>query len=300
MLFFMLSGYLLADTFWREEKADLRVYAIRRFFRIAPAYYVCLTVLFLFFASTRLTFSEQGGKQILANAHLHALPVPRHVELAQRQRRAVDADHRDAALRLPAADGAGGALQARGSATLVLIAIGLGWRARVAYDGDWLRDFYFGATPVRPGHREPVHRPAVHRGGLDLRPGHPGQVARGARSPGPDLRAAAGPARRQLVPAAVLPSIALLYWVEQGIELHQPPAVHGLRLRAHGGPGARPAAGSPAAVSSRPARCGPCRPGWASAATASTSGTSRSSWPSTSGARSSACRPRTATGGGSR
>ena len=62
MLFFMLSGYLLADTFWREEKADLRVYAIRRFFRIAPAYYVCLAILFLFFASTRLTFSEQGAQ----------------------------------------------------------------------------------------------------------------------------------------------------------------------------------------------------------------------------------------------
>ncbi len=67
MLFFMLSGYLLADTFWRAERADLRVYAIRRFFRIAPAYYVNLAILFLFFVSTRRTFSPQGERQILAN-----------------------------------------------------------------------------------------------------------------------------------------------------------------------------------------------------------------------------------------
>src|SRR5699024_4702234 len=67
LLFFMLSGYLLADTFWRTEKADLRVYAIRRFFRIAPAYYVNVAILFLFLAAPGLLFSSQGVKQVLAN-----------------------------------------------------------------------------------------------------------------------------------------------------------------------------------------------------------------------------------------
>ena len=76
MLFFMLSGYLLADTFWRDEPADLRVYAIRRFFRIAPAYYVCLVVLFLFFAANRLVFSEQGAKQLAGQRDLHAYLFP--------------------------------------------------------------------------------------------------------------------------------------------------------------------------------------------------------------------------------
>ena len=111
MLFFMLSGYLLADTFWRSEPADLRVYAIRRFFRIAPAYYVSLALLFLFFAGHRLVFSEQGAKQLLANATFTHYLFPDYSQLAQRQRRPVDADHRDAALRLPAADGAAGPVQ---------------------------------------------------------------------------------------------------------------------------------------------------------------------------------------------
>lgn len=66
-LFFMLSGYLLADTFWRSKPADLRVYGLRRFFRIAPAYYTNLVVLYLFFAGSQVIFSEQGKKQILAS-----------------------------------------------------------------------------------------------------------------------------------------------------------------------------------------------------------------------------------------
>ena len=36
-------------------------------------------------------------------------------------------------------------------ATGLLIGIGLGWRALVAFDGDGLRDFYFGDTPLDPG-----------------------------------------------------------------------------------------------------------------------------------------------------
>ena len=35
--------------------------------------------------------------------------------------------------------------------TAILIAIGLGWRAWVAFDGDWLRDFYFGDNQFNLG-----------------------------------------------------------------------------------------------------------------------------------------------------
>jgi peptidoglycan/LPS O-acetylase OafA/YrhL len=67
-IFFMLSGYLLADFFWvnRRGKTTLEFY-IRRFFRIAPAYYVCVGLLFLFFAQHEQIFSTQGLKQSLAN-----------------------------------------------------------------------------------------------------------------------------------------------------------------------------------------------------------------------------------------
>jgi peptidoglycan/LPS O-acetylase OafA/YrhL len=154
MLFFMLSGYLLADTFWRTERADLRVYAIRRFFRIAPAYYVNLTILFLFFAAHRLVFSEQGAKQILANATFTHYLFPNYssslnvngalwtltIEMMlyaflPLMALAVAFRPRFLPPRVQAL--------VPWLATLGLIAIGLGWKAWVAFDGDRLRAFYF-------------------------------------------------------------------------------------------------------------------------------------------------------------
>jgi peptidoglycan/LPS O-acetylase OafA/YrhL len=142
MLFFMLSGYLLADTFWRSEPADLRVYAIRRFFRIAPAYYVNLAILFLFFAAHRLVFSEQGAKQILANATFTHYLFP-DTASSLNVNGALWTLTIEMLLYafLPIM-----ALAVRFQpwlATLVMIAIGLGWKAWVAYGGDGLRAFYF-------------------------------------------------------------------------------------------------------------------------------------------------------------
>ena len=67
-IFFLLSGYLLADFFWvnRGNKTTLEFY-LRRFFRIAPAYYVCIGILYLFFAQHSQVFSMQGLHQVLAN-----------------------------------------------------------------------------------------------------------------------------------------------------------------------------------------------------------------------------------------
>lgn len=65
-LFFILSGYLLCDYFWRPRRqASLKVFWVRRIFRVAPAYYVQVGLLFLFFASPALLMSEVGIRQIL-------------------------------------------------------------------------------------------------------------------------------------------------------------------------------------------------------------------------------------------
>jgi peptidoglycan/LPS O-acetylase OafA/YrhL len=67
-VFFLLSGFLLADYFWagRGRRSVLEYY-IRRFFRIAPAYYVVVGFLFIFFADHALLFSHVGFRQVFAN-----------------------------------------------------------------------------------------------------------------------------------------------------------------------------------------------------------------------------------------
>ena len=65
-LFFLLSGFLLADFFWSTPHRTAREFYVRRFFRIAPAYYVCVGILALFFAQHALLFSRAGFKQLLA------------------------------------------------------------------------------------------------------------------------------------------------------------------------------------------------------------------------------------------
>ena len=68
-LFFLLSGFLLVQAFWEQPRTQtLRQYYVRRIFRIVPAYYVCLTVLFLGFANREVLFSSTGLKQVVANA----------------------------------------------------------------------------------------------------------------------------------------------------------------------------------------------------------------------------------------
>ncbi|MGI8684166.1 MAG: acyltransferase family protein [Acidimicrobiales bacterium] len=67
-LFFLLSGFLLVQTFWEQPRTQtLGQYYVRRAFRIVPAYYVCVGVLFLFFANREVLFSGIGLKQVAAN-----------------------------------------------------------------------------------------------------------------------------------------------------------------------------------------------------------------------------------------
>jgi peptidoglycan/LPS O-acetylase OafA/YrhL len=68
-VFFLLSGYLLPDYFWRPKgKRPLLPFYVRRIMRILPAYYVNLVVLILFFVPATSWFTSRGAKQILANA----------------------------------------------------------------------------------------------------------------------------------------------------------------------------------------------------------------------------------------
>lgn len=67
-LFFVLSGFLLASYWWKPAaQRSVRTFALRRIFRIAPAYYVMLLILFVFFADHDLLFSQVGIRQVVAN-----------------------------------------------------------------------------------------------------------------------------------------------------------------------------------------------------------------------------------------
>lgn len=68
-IFFLLSAFLLSEYFWHDRSRwSFRVFYTRRALRIGPAYYVCVLVLFLFFADRGLLFSNQGVQQVVANA----------------------------------------------------------------------------------------------------------------------------------------------------------------------------------------------------------------------------------------
>jgi len=143
-IFFLLSGYLLADFFWvnRGNKTTLEFY-LRRFFRIAPAYYVCVGILYLFFAQHDQVFSVQGLHQILAN-----LTFTTHLFPGTESNLNVDGSlwtlsiEMTLYLFLP--------LMAfllawrPVVASLGLVSIGVAWRIYIALDGAGVAHWYFG------------------------------------------------------------------------------------------------------------------------------------------------------------
>lgn len=149
-LFFLLSGFLLADQFWRpKEQRSLRSFWIRRIFRIAPAYYVTVGVLFLFFAQHSLLFSAQGVKQMVFNAtFLHyVLPSTSSSLNVDGALWTLTAEF-VLYLTLPLM-----ALPFRRHPWLtfaVLMGIGIGWRLWIALFGDGLRELYFGPLGSGP------------------------------------------------------------------------------------------------------------------------------------------------------
>ncbi|NMM25003.1 MAG: acyltransferase [Phycicoccus sp.] len=145
-LFFLLSGYLLADTFWRpKEPGRLRTYWIRRIFRIAPAYYVTVGLLFVFFAEHALLFSRQGARQILANATFSHYLFP-GTSSSLNVDGALWTMTAEFLLYLALPLMALPFLRAPRTAFATLVLLGLGWRLLVALGGDSLREVYFSAT----------------------------------------------------------------------------------------------------------------------------------------------------------
>ena len=68
ILFFLLSGYLLAEYFWHPKpRRPLGPFYARRVARIAPAYYVHVAVVFLLLANPDRLWSRQGAVQVLHN-----------------------------------------------------------------------------------------------------------------------------------------------------------------------------------------------------------------------------------------
>jgi peptidoglycan/LPS O-acetylase OafA/YrhL len=64
-IFFLLSSFLLCEYFWRpRHRRSIVLFYIRRFFRIAPAYYAVTAILFLFLADHANLFSSQGLLQV--------------------------------------------------------------------------------------------------------------------------------------------------------------------------------------------------------------------------------------------
>jgi len=150
-IFFLLSGYLLADFFWvnRRGKTTLEFY-IRRFFRIAPAYYVCVGLLFLFYAQHDQIFSTQGVHQVLANATFtqHLFPNT-EANLNVDDSLWTLSIEMTLYLVMPLL----AFLIARRPivASLALASIGIGWRLYVALDGATVTRWYFGVhSPVPP------------------------------------------------------------------------------------------------------------------------------------------------------
>jgi peptidoglycan/LPS O-acetylase OafA/YrhL len=157
-LFFILSGYLLCDYFWRPRRqASLKVFWVRRFFRVAPAYYVQIGLLFLFFAAPALLMSAQGVKQILTqvtfthyytpetasslnvNGALWTLSIEMTLYLVMPLLALL--------VGWPAVRGRRSLLWPL-TAVALLIALGVGYRLLVAYQGGGLQEIYFGHIPA--------------------------------------------------------------------------------------------------------------------------------------------------------
>ena len=67
IIFFVLSAFLLSTSLLLDKQKSILNFYIRRFFRIAPAYYFMLIVVYIFFAAPSNIYSRQGFWQSIAN-----------------------------------------------------------------------------------------------------------------------------------------------------------------------------------------------------------------------------------------
>jgi peptidoglycan/LPS O-acetylase OafA/YrhL len=154
-LFFVLSGYLLCDYFWRPRRQrSLKVFWVRRIFRVAPAYYAQIGLLFLFFASPVLLFSEQGAWQLLTQLTFTHYYTPNTASsLNVNGALWTLSIEMTLYLLMPLMALAVGWPAVRGRRSLLwpmvavalMIAAAVGYRLLVAFQGGPLQSFYFGA-----------------------------------------------------------------------------------------------------------------------------------------------------------
>jgi peptidoglycan/LPS O-acetylase OafA/YrhL len=156
-LFFLLSGYLLCDYFWRAKaKRSLKVFWVRRFFRVAPAYYVQILLLFLFFAAPALLFSEVGLRQIATQLTFTHYYTPNTASsLNVNGALWTLSIEMTLYLTMPLLALAVGWPAARGRRALLwplvavglLVAVGIAYRLFISFEGSGLQGFYFGDIP---------------------------------------------------------------------------------------------------------------------------------------------------------
>ena len=149
-LFFLLSGFLLVQSFWEQPRTStLGQYYVRRLFRIAPAYYACIAILFLLFAERDLLFSDAGLTQVLANVSFTQWLSPTTASSLN-----VSGVFWTLSIEmflyalLPALAW----LIARRPVLLGggLFALGVAYRLYVTLDGEWLQELVFRAAPGQP------------------------------------------------------------------------------------------------------------------------------------------------------
>lgn len=150
-IFFVLSAFLLGPAAWSlRDGADTKRFWTRRAGRIAPAYYVNVVVLFVFFVPAGVLFSTVGLRQTIANLTFTQALFPRTT----------------------GSFGANGVLWTLTiefllylslpligwffrrqplSTFVVMLALGTGWRVLIGVAGDGLRSFYFGDLQVPAG-----------------------------------------------------------------------------------------------------------------------------------------------------
>ncbi len=148
-LFFLLSGYLLADFFWLGDRKSIGEFYARRFFRIAPAYYVLIVILFLFFAVHSLLFSAIGLRQVAAQMTFTQWLTPNTSSNLN-----VDGSLWTLTIEmiLYVTMPVWAYLIAKRPvvASSVLIALGVTYRLLVSFDGIGLQRWYFGAHSTVP------------------------------------------------------------------------------------------------------------------------------------------------------
>jgi peptidoglycan/LPS O-acetylase OafA/YrhL len=144
-LFFLLSGYLLGEWFWRPRgTGHTRSFYVRRFARIAPAYYLNVAFLFLFFAQHALLFSPQGVKQVVANATFTQFLFP-NTSSNLNVNGALWTLTIEMILYLAMPFMARAVARRPWGATVGMVGIGLGWLLMVALAGDRIMSVYFPA-----------------------------------------------------------------------------------------------------------------------------------------------------------